>query len=199
MLNPARGAIVVDCAAAPGGKATHLAEITGPDGRAIALDLNFAGLRKARTLAARLGHRNVFFARANMRVAAPLRPQACGFVLLDAPCTGLGTLREHPEIRWRRRPDDLGRMAAIQAEMAENAATLVRPGGALVYAVCSLAPEEGEDVVRRFLAKHREFHLDPHPPLPDKLKAALAADGTMLTRPDRDAMDGFFAARLIRS
>jgi len=198
MLAAPAGATVIDCAAAPGGKATHLAEMVGAQGRVLALDVNAAGLRHARELAARLGHRNVAFVRADTAVALPLRPESCDFVLLDAPCTGLGTLREHPEIRWRLKASDLNRMGVLQASMLEHTAALVRAGGVIVYAVCSLAPEEGRDVISRFLARHREFALDPNPPVRVFLPQAFDAEGLMLTRPDRDGLDGFFAARLVR-
>jgi len=200
MLAPRPGAMAVDCAAAPGGKATHLAEIVGPSGRVLALDWNLAGLRKARALAARLNDLNLSFVRADTAVALPLKPASCEFVLLDAPCTGLGTLREHPEIRWRLRAGDLKRMGAVQSSMLESAAAAVREGGVLVYAVCSLAPEEGREVIGQFVARHREFALDSNPPIKYLIPEAFDAGGTMLTRPDRDGngLDGFFAARLLR-
>ena len=198
MLAPRAGATVVDCAAAPGGKSTHLAEIVGERGRVIAVDINRNGLKNARGLARRLRHPNIDFACADLERAAPLR-QAGEYVLLDAPCTGLGTLREHPEIRWRLKPDDPARMAAIQLRMLENAAELVRPGGAIVYSVCSLAPAEGEGVIDEFLAKHSEFEIDARPPNYDQIKDVLDARGFMKTRPDVGGLDGFFAARLIRA
>ncbi len=203
MLAPARDAAVADCAAAPGGKAAHLAELTGPGGRIVALDFNLAGLKKTRALAARLGHRNVLVARADVAAAIPLRPQSFGYVLLDAPCTGTGTMREHPEIRWRLRPDDFARMAVLQARMLEQAATLVRPQGVIVYSVCSLAPEEGAGVVEDFLARHPQFALDMPAALRERLDGLIdtngyLANGYLRTRPDRGGLDGFFAARMIR-
>ncbi|MGH7906903.1 MAG: 16S rRNA (cytosine(967)-C(5))-methyltransferase RsmB [Candidatus Binataceae bacterium] len=198
MLAPTPGATAIDCAAAPGGKATHIAQLTGPSGRVIALDRNFAGLERARSAARRLRLNNLIFVCADLTGSAPLTEYAYDFVLLDAPCTGLGTLREHPEIRWRLQPDDPARMAAIQFRMLENAAALVRAGGAIVYAVCSLAPEEGSGVVHRFLAHHPDFTIDREPPVPPALRSELNADATLLARPDRDGRDGFFAARLIR-
>jgi len=197
MLAPRAGATVVDCAAAPGGKTTHLAEIVGERGRVVALDLNLNGLRNARGLAQRLRHRNVEFVRADLTAAAPLRQSSFEYVLLDAPCTGIGTLREHPEIKWRLKPSDLARMAAIQSRMLENAATLVRPGGAIVYSVCSFAPEEGEVVVDEFLARHTDFEID-RGAAAGELKDVIDARGFMKTRPDVGGLDGFFAARLLR-
>ena len=198
MLAPPPQATVVECAAAPGGKSTHLAELTAPAGKIIALDFNLSGLKKVRALATRLGHRNVFVAQVDGSKALPLRPQSCGYVLLDAPCTGIGTLREHPEIRWRLRPDDFARMATLQSEMLEHVAAIVRPQGVIVYSVCSLAPEEGAGVIDGFLARHPEFAVEMPPQLRERLEGLLDANGYLLTRPDRESLDGFFAARLIR-
>jgi 16S rRNA (cytosine967-C5)-methyltransferase len=198
MLAPRAGATVVDCAAAPGGKATHLAEMIGEHGRVIAVDLNFNGLKNARDLARRLRHRNVDFLCADLAAAAPLAPSSVDYVLLDAPCTGLGTLREHPEIKWRLKPTDPARMAAIQSRMLENAAALVRPGGAVVYSVCSIAPDEGEWVVDGFLARHDDFEIDRGIAGRDEFRDVIDARGFMKTRPDVGGLDGFFAARLIR-
>ena len=198
MLAPARDAIVVDCAAAPGGKSAHLAELTGPGGTIVALDFSLAGLKKTRALAARLGHRNIVVARADTASALPLRPQSFDYVLLDAPCSGTGTMREHPELRWRLRPDDFARMAALQARMLEQAAALVRPSGVIIYSVCSLAPEEGSGVVGDFLARHPHFKLDLPPALRAPLDGLLDRRGYLRTRPDRGGLDGFFAARLLR-
>src|SRR5439155_22124747 len=157
LLAPCAQALVIDCAAAPGGKATHLAELIGPEGRVFALDLNFPGLLSVRSNAARLGHRNVLIARADASSGLPVRPRVAGFVLLDAPCSGLGTLRQHPEIRWRLRHEDIERMAILQGQMLQQAATAVAPGGALVYAVCSIAPQEGSEIMRAFLVNNPDF------------------------------------------
>ena len=198
MLACKAGATVVDCAAAPGGKATHLAEMVGERGRVIAVDVNFNGLRNARELARRLRHPNVEFVCADLTAAAPLAPSSVEYVLLDAPCTGLGTLREHPEIKWRLKPTDPARMAAIQSRMLEQAAALVRAGGAIVYSVCSIAPEEGENVVDGFLARHRDFEIDHAVAGRDEFRDVIDARGFLKTRPDVGGLDGFFAARLIR-
>ncbi|MDO8433574.1 MAG: 16S rRNA (cytosine(967)-C(5))-methyltransferase RsmB [Candidatus Binatus sp.] len=198
MLAPPIGATVVDCAAAPGGKSSHLAEMVGERGRVIALDLNFAGLKNARDVANRLRHDNISFVRADLASAIPLPPMRFDYVLLDAPCTGLGTLREHPEIRWRVGPQDPARMAAIQLRMLEHASSIVRSGGAVVYSVCSIAPEEGIGVIDSFLQHHREFDIDRELEHREEFEGVLDARGLMQTRPDIGGLDGFFAARLKR-
>lgn len=196
LLAPCAQELVLDCAAAPGGKATHLAQLIGPHGKVLALDLNFSGLITVRSAAARLEHRNVLIARADASLPLPVRPRSARFVLLDAPCTGLGTLREHPEIRWRLTEPDIKRMAMLQGRMLEQAATAVAAGGVLVYAVCSISPPEGPDVIRSFLAKNPGFAVDRTPPAAEQLKGILDSEGYMRTRPDVDGLDGFFAARL---
>ena len=107
-------------------------------------------------------------------------------------------MREHPEIKWRLKPTDPARMAAIQSRMLENAAALVRRGGAIVYSVCSIAPEEGENVVDGFLASHADFEIDRGVAGRDEFRDVIDARGFMKTRPDVGGLDGFFAARLIR-
>jgi len=198
LLAPAEGATIADCAAAPGGKSAHLAELVGPNGRAFGIDMNFGGIKGARQLGRQLRHRNLQFVRADAARGLPFRDCTFDGVLLDAPCTGLGTLREHPEIRWRLAPGDPARMADLQSRMLANAAALVKPGGAVVYSVCSLAPAEGEGVIRRFLDANRNFLLDGHPPNSQALKDLLDERGMMRTRPDLGGLDGFFAARLLR-
>ena len=198
LLAPPIGAIVLDCASAPGGKATHLAEIAGERATIVAADISHAGLLKVRALAKRLAHRNLRIVEADFASAAPIRPARFDAILLDAPCTGLGTLREHPEIRWRLRPGDFARMAALQARMLDSVAPCVRPGGVIVYAVCSLAPEEGARVIEGFLGRHPEFAIDRDPPMAGGFKIPLDANGYLVTRPDRGGLDGFFAARLLR-
>jgi len=198
LLAPSPGADVADVAAAPGGKATHLSELVGSRGRVVALDTNFAGLRNAGAIAKRLGHENILFAGADITKEIPLRTASFDFVLLDAPCTGTGTMREHPEIRWRLKPDDVPRMARIQSAMLAKAARVVRSGGAIVYSVCSLAPEEGIEVVRDFLATHPNFAIDANPPVCDFPESVVREGGTFTTRPDRGGLDGFFAARIVR-
>jgi 16S rRNA (cytosine967-C5)-methyltransferase len=198
LLAPFPGAVVLDCAAAPGGKATHLAELIGPEGRVLAIDLNFRGLLKARSNAHRLGHGNVRLVCADVSSALPVRPRSAGLVLLDAPCTGLGTLREHPEIRWRLQNKDIERMATLQQKMLREVAEVVAVGGALVYAVCSFAPLEGPDQIRAFLADHPNFKIDRTPLEDEYLAKLLDGDGCLRTRPDLGGLDGFFAVRLKR-
>ena len=121
-------------------------------------------------------------------------------VFVDAPCSGLGTLRRDPDIRWRRTAEDLPALADTQQTMLRNASEVVRPGGRLVYATCSSEPEENEHVARAFLAEHPDFQLLPartaHPGLAPEL---MDADGFLRTEPDRHGLELFFGATFERS
>jgi 16S rRNA (cytosine967-C5)-methyltransferase len=117
-------------------------------------------------------------------------------VLLDAPCTGLGTLRRHPELRWRREEADLARLATLQRRILERCQEVVPPGGLLVYAVCSTEPEEGQDQVELFLRSHPDFTLET-PAVAERLGWPLA-QGALRTLPGPEGLDGFYAARVRR-
>ena len=187
---------VLDACAAPGGKTGVSAERQCGRGLLVAADVSLAGLRIARSRAA---------ATAVLAVVAdgttpPFRDATFDAALVDAPCSGLGTLRAHPEIRWRRHPDDLARHGALQATLLARTAACVRPGGRLVYATCTLAHEENEDVVARFLAEHASWRrTDAAAFLPPAAAPLVDADGALRTAPERDGLDGFFAVRLERA
>jgi 16S rRNA (cytosine967-C5)-methyltransferase len=117
-------------------------------------------------------------------------------VLLDAPCTGLGTLRRHPELRWRRTEEDVLRLATLQRRILERCQEQVPPGGLLTYAVCSTEPEEGQDQVELFLRSHPDFTAEP-PAIADR-EGWPQWQGHLRTLPGPAGMDGFFAARLRR-
>lgn len=191
---PAPGARVLDACAAPGGKSCHLAELGA--GEVVAMDVHERKARRIGDEARRLGLAAVRPLAGD--ATRPLPPEAAGpfdLVLVDAPCSALGTLRRHPELRWRRGPADVERLAETQARILDNVAQVVRPGGILVYAVCSFLPEEGPEQVRAFLERQRGAFvpapLDPAPGWTD-------AGWRLETWPHRDGVDGFFAARMCR-
>jgi 16S rRNA (cytosine967-C5)-methyltransferase len=185
------GARVLDACAAPGGKACHLAE-SHP---VVAFDLHANKLRKISSEAKRLGLTEKLTLRAH-DATTPLPEDIGEFdaVVVDAPCTGLGTLRRHPELRYRRAPEDVARLAQLQREILESCQEKVAPGGLLVYAVCSAEPQEGADQIEMFLRSHPEFTTEPPP-------ASVAGklpswQGHLRTLPGPEGLDGFFAARL---
>lgn len=183
-----RGARVLDLCAAPGGKAVAVSEQAA---FVVAADRSGERLRRVAENLNRLELRGrVGAVVADARVP-PFRPAEV--VLLDAPCTGTGTLGRHPDGRWRVGPTALDTLASLQRDMLRAAAPLVRPGGWLVYSTCSLEPEENELQVARFLEAHPAFAADPPPHLPPEV---AGADGTLYVLPQRTGTDGAFAARL---
>jgi 16S rRNA (cytosine967-C5)-methyltransferase len=185
------GGWVFDACAAPGGKSTLLADL-GPQTHVIAADVAPVRVTTMAVLVGRWGAANVHVLAADARRPPLARPVEG--VLLDAPCSGLGTLGRHPDIRWRARAADLAGHARRQRELLEGVAPLVAAGGTLVYATCSLEAEENEQVVDPFLEAHPEFTLAVTPSWADALR-----DGRFLrTRPERDGGDGFFAAALAK-
>lgn len=187
------GGRVLDACAAPGGKACHLAERL----EVVATDLHAHKLRKIEQEAHRLGLADRLKAVAH-DATKPLPGELGEFhaVLVDAPCSGLGTLRRHPELRYRRSEADLGRLAVLQARILESSQASVPPGGLLVYAVCSTDPQEGADQVEMFLRSHPDFTAEP-PALPAGVTVPQW-QAYLRTLPGPEGLDGFFCARLRR-
>lgn len=186
-------ALVVDLCAAPGGKGLHAAQLL-PGSRVVAADLSPRRLGPLRDAAGRLGTTNVRVLVADGR-AFPLAPGSADAVLVDAPCTGTGVLARRHEARWERDPDDIARLAALQRELLDAALWLVRPGGVVVYATCSLEQEENDDVVDSVLAARDDVEEAGVDGLVD---AALVRNGRLMAWPHRHQCDGAFAARLRR-
>ncbi|RPI03649.1 MAG: RsmB/NOP family class I SAM-dependent RNA methyltransferase, partial [Zetaproteobacteria bacterium] len=180
-----------------GGKSALMAASVGAAGQVLALDRSPRAIRRLSEATSRLGLASVRTALYDAREAGGAWPSRFPRVLLDAPCSGLGTIRRRPEIKWRRRPEDLGRAAALQADLLAGVAGAVAPGGLLVYSTCSLEPEETDEVIAAFLRGHPGFALEaPGPGLRDF--ADPDAAGVLRTWPHRHDTDGFFVARLRR-
>jgi len=191
---------VLDACAAPGGKSTQIAEQLAGSGVVVAVDRNRFGLEYLRANTRRLALERVVILQADARALPIAGVHAFDAALVDAPCSGLGTLRQHPEIRWRRSPEQLAGLIGLQDGLLAAAAARVRPGGSLVYATCTLLSCENEQVVERFLATHRNFALDPAGPhLPVEARELVDPRGYLRTWPHRHGLDGFFAARLKRA
>lgn len=199
LCGAAPGERILDACAGLGGKTAHLAALSGNAAAIDALDLSAAKLRQAEEQWARLGASGITARAVDLTKDFPAGTVPYQRVLLDAPCSGLGVLRRHPEVLLRRTEADVTLLAATQRRMLDVVAPLVAPGGVLVYAVCTFDRAEGEDVVASFLAAHPEFVPAP-PPASAIPWQRLAAGAPHLIRlwPDRDDADAFFAARLQR-
>jgi 16S rRNA (cytosine967-C5)-methyltransferase len=199
-LDPKPGERILDVCAAPGTKTTAIAEEIGEAGEIVAVDRNVRRLRLVGRDARRLGLTNITTCEHDaMRSLSPLTERgAFDRVLVDAPCSGLGTLRRNPDARWRVRPADPRRLAETQTAILRNAAAALRPGGVLVYSTCTLLPEENEMVVESLLAEAGDLRPLPAKGAPEATRTLIGADGYLRCLPHLHDTDGFFAARLER-
>lgn len=182
LLDPAPGMRVLDLCTAPGGKATHLAALVGMGGEVVAVERNAGRADALRQTVTRL--RAEAIVRVETADATELRADGpFDAVLVDPPCSGLGTLQGRPDLRWRVRPEAIEQLADLQLRVLEAGAHALAPGGALVYSTCTISPRENEQVLERFLARAPQFALER----------------AHQTLPHRDATDGFFYARLRRT
>jgi 16S rRNA (cytosine967-C5)-methyltransferase len=215
-LAPQAGERVLDLCAAPGGKTTHLAALMAGTGEVVAVEHNARRAAELQATARRLHAGNV-----RVEVADAGRPrrerghERFDRVLVDPPCSGLGTLQARADLRWRMVPEAIGRLARVQASILDAGADALRPGGVLVYSTCTISPTENEQVIARFLDSHADFSLDDlagDSSEVGRLVVASAAatrerdakrsaglSGTLTTMPHRDRTAGFFVARLRRS
>jgi 16S rRNA (cytosine967-C5)-methyltransferase len=190
------GERILDACAAPGGKTAYLAQAVGPAGSVTAVD---AGRGAGRRIAALLELCGVHARIVEDRIENVPREELYDAVLVDAPCSGLGTLCEHPEIRWRRAPDDLADFTRRQSVILRSAALHVRPGGRLVYATCTLTRVENDDIVDSFLAERGDFAASDCTDIHPVLRALVDERCRLRTFPHRHDMAGFFAARMVRA
>ncbi len=195
-----RGEMVVDFCAGAGGKTLALGAAMRNTGRLYAFDVSDKRLAKLKPRLARSGLSNVHPVVIAHENDAKVKRLAGKIdrVLVDAPCSGLGTLRRNPDIKWRQQPDDIAELNAKQQSILAGAARLVKPGGRLVYATCSLLAEENESIVAQFLSAHPDFALVPAREVLAEQKVALDTGDYLQLLPQVHQTDGFFAAVLER-
>jgi 16S rRNA (cytosine967-C5)-methyltransferase len=194
LVDPQPGETIVDACAAPGGKTMHLAELMQDRGTVWACDRTASRLRKLKQNADRLGLQSIRICEGDSRHLPQFHNQV-DRVLIDAPCSGLGTLHRHADARWRQTPTSVQELAHLQSQLLAEAATWVRPSGVLVYATCTLHPAENEATIAQFLSDHPNWSIEP--PAPDSPLAEFALpEGWLKVWPHRADRDGFFMVRL---
>jgi 16S rRNA (cytosine967-C5)-methyltransferase len=195
LLDPQPGETVIDACAAPGGKTTHQAELMQDQGTIWACDRTPSRLKKLKENIERLHLNSIRIQVGDSRDLPQFTNQA-DRVLLDAPCSGLGTLHRHADARWRQSPESVNELAQLQTELLHHTATWVKPGGVLIYATCTLHPSENETVVHTFLEQHRDWQLER---LEDPIATPfITLTGWLKVLPQQHSMDGFFVAKLRR-
>ncbi|MDA1191135.1 MAG: 16S rRNA (cytosine(967)-C(5))-methyltransferase RsmB [Candidatus Poribacteria bacterium] len=203
LLDPQPGETILDLCAAPGGKATAIAERMDDRGKIYATDISQHGLGRIRENAMRLDHHCIDWQHAdatdNSSLNRVVPDQEFDRVLVDAPCSGLGILRRHADARWRKSPEAIAELATVQARILRNGADRVKLGGVLVYGVCTTTPEETHGIVRAFLEEFTNFEEEPVSDfLPNLPLDAATEDGAFQLYPHRHGTDGFYAIRFLR-
>ena len=199
LLSPADAAFIVDLCAAPGGKTTHLAHLMGNAGKLIATDVSEEKIALLQKNCRRVGAHNVETQLIDAIKADLKFINTADAVLIDAPCSGFGTLRRHPDIRWNKTFEQVRALSEAQYNLLKNAAQHIKPGGILVYSTCSIEPLENEEVVQRFLADFPMYKVEnARRFLPDVPLSAITPQGFLQTFPHEHRVDGAFAARLRR-
>jgi 16S rRNA (cytosine967-C5)-methyltransferase len=200
LLDPQPGETILDACAGGGGKAALILGLLGSSGRVLALDPSARAHRRLREARARLRLDRLVPIQADARQAWRLLARPVDRILVDAPCSGLGTLRRHPERKWRQQEAGLRSLAELQHSLLEGVAPLLKPGGILVYATCSLEPEETDQVIEQFRRAAPELAPDDPPEgLPSAIRRVIEPGGILRTWPHRHGVDGFFAVRLRRT
>ncbi len=197
-LMPAPGSFVIDACSAPGGKTTHLAQLMKNKGRLLAIEIHPHKIPLIKENYSRLGITVIEAAAKDARELPEAYYQKADFVLLDAPCSGLGVLRRRPDARWRKDPSGIKDLVKLQSEIMAGVSRCVKKGGVMVYSTCTITHEENLGQVARFLSRHPEFELEDLNPL---LPAGPDFEGTLKRGwlrilPYRNGMDGFFIARM---
>ena len=197
LLSPENAECIVDLCAAPGGKTTHLAHLMGNAGKIVAVDVSAEKIALLERNCRRVGARNVETQVMDGTKADLGFIKTADAVLIDAPCSGFGTLRRHPDIRWNKTLKQVHALSEIQYNLLKNAAKHIKPGGVLVYSTCSIEPIENEEVVQRFLTDFPMWTVENAKDfLPDIPPSVITPQGFVQTFPHEHGIDGAFAARL---
>jgi|Deesub1362A_J573_1020465.scaffolds.fasta_scaffold00093_28 16S rRNA (cytosine967-C5)-methyltransferase len=198
MLDPQPGEKVLDACAAPGGKTTHIAQLMGDSGEIIAVEYDEKRIARLEENISALGLSSIRIIKADITDLKNTEiMKLCPFdrIMLDAPCSSTGVIRRNPDIKYRRRAEDLLVFRKKQLDMLRSVSALLKPGGILVYSTCSTEPDEGEEVIRGFLKTSRDFYIIKDVPFAE----GLCVDGFLRTYPHKHDMDGFFGVRLYKN
>ena len=191
LLQPEPGETIIDLCAAPGGKTAYLNELSKNKANIYSIDLNFSRLKLVRESLKRPG-----FSTSRL-IQGDARNFSCKLVdkiIVDVPCSGLGVIAKRVDLRWRRKPEQIGELTKIQLDILRNAASLVKSGGSIVYSTCTIEPEENEEIITKFLSENKQFQIDSARSYVPEI--FTTGEGYVYTFPHKHGIDGSFAVRL---
>jgi len=191
ILNPRQNSVVFDVCASPGGKTTHLAQIMNNTGRIFAFDVSDYKIKKIKENCTRLGVTTIEAAIGDSSITNPKYHNTADYVLVDAPCSGLGIIRKKPDIKYLRKPGDSDALAKISLDILNACAPYLKSGGTMVFSTCTTVRRENEEVLFAFLDTHPEFHLK-------KIECLKENEGYITLFPHVDDCDGFFISLLVK-
>ncbi|MCK8817818.1 16S rRNA (cytosine(967)-C(5))-methyltransferase RsmB [Natroniella sulfidigena] len=198
VLAPTEDNLVVDLCGAPGGKATHLAQLMNNQGKVYAIDIHQHKLELIEENCERLGINNIETIRQDGREVS--FKEEVDQVLIDAPCSGLGIMAKKPEIRWQKKPQDLKELQQLQLELLANAAKFLKVGGELVYSTCTFTEQENQEVIAKFLEEFTSFSVfDLTEQMVELGLEDYLSDGYLQLLPDQELLEGFFIAKLVKN
>ena len=198
LLNPQPNEVIIDACAAPGGKTTHIAELMGDSGKIYACDRTASRLRKLQQNIQRLNLKSIENCVGDSRDLsqfANLVDRLADKVLLDVPCSGLGTLHRHADARFRQTPENIKELSILQGELLLNTSKFVKENGFLVYSTCTLHPAENEAVIKSFLESNPNWKIEP-PDTDSPISEYSTPEGWVKVLPHKHDMDGFFMVKL---
>ncbi len=197
ILAPRAGEFIIDACSAPGGKTSHIAQLCRDEAKILAIDNQPKRQEALKKMVKNLGLKSITCKVGDSQRMEEFVDKKADRILVDAPCSGLGTLRRRPDMKWKRKLEDIGNLAAVQANILNSAARVLKKDGVLVYSVCTITKEETEDVVERFLSERRDFLLeDARDFCPMEVPHPQENKGFIFLFPELHHMDGMFIARL---
>jgi 16S rRNA (cytosine967-C5)-methyltransferase len=198
IINPQEGEKILDICAAPGGKTTHLAQLSNDNASIIALELHEHRCKLIRELCNRLGINSIGVEQKDATIFDENLTEKFDKIIVDVPCSGLGVIRKKPDIKWNTTEEDVNNLTDVQYKILLNASKYLKVGGSLVYSTCTNVYDENEGVINKFLAENNQFKIAKIDNIPEEFAQYVYNEGMLDLSPDKNGCDGFFICKLLK-